>query len=424
MKKHLSVVFFIFYCVNLNASPEFEEILLRAVQYDPVFNDRRYDLQSELLDLRSYNSQLYPQVVASFSRNKTKSDVNGPESSVTSQGDYKTTTASVSLEQLLFDASVFHQVTYAEKRMLSLVAELRYERNQLIERISSDYANFQYQLYLIDVLSKRLELTDLVYGQSLEEKEKGLVSELALTLAQSERSRSEMEWLSAKKQLLELREGLSRSVRISTLPRMDVCQVTTVVPEQKSIDYDLIYENNARIQQLRYDVEAQQYEVKSRRSDYYPTIKMNASYSEQEQDGGSFDGSQTNQSVVSLSLELPLYLGGRRNESLHASNVRLNFRRDQLITEQHSLVEVVEALYQQIDFLKINKNISETAIKASEKSYDIARKDFSLGATNQRDLLKSESEYLDALAQQQRVCGELLTTSLRLHHVLGTHQYF
>lgn len=424
MKKHLSVVFFIFYCVNLNASPEFEEILLRAVQYDPVFNDRRYDLQSELLDLRSYNSQLYPQVVASFSRNKTKSDVNGPESSVTSQGDYKTTTASVSLEQLLFDASVFHQVTYAEKRMLSLVAELRYERNQLIERISSDYANFQYQLYLIDVLSKRLELTDLVYGQSLEEKEKGLVSELALTLAQSERSRSEMEWLSAKKQLLELREGLSRSVRISTLPRMDVCQVTTVVPEQKSIDYDLIYENNARIQQLRYDVEAQQYEVKSRRSDYYPTIKMNASYSEQEQDGGSFDGSQTNQSVVSLSLELPLYLGGRRNESLHASNVRLNFRRDQLITEQHSLVEVVEALYQQIDFLKINKNISETAIKASEKSYEIARKDFSLGATNQRDLLKSESEYLDALAQQQRVCGELLTTSLRLHHVLGTHQYF
>ena len=97
MEKHLSVVLFIFYCVNLNASPEFEEILLRAVQYDPVFNDRRYDLQSELLDLRSYNSQLYPQVVASFSRNKTKSDVNGPDSSVTSQGDYKTTTASVSL---------------------------------------------------------------------------------------------------------------------------------------------------------------------------------------------------------------------------------------------------------------------------------------------------------------------------------------
>lgn len=424
MKKHLSVVFFIFYCVNLNASPEFEEILLRAVQYDPVFNDRRYDLQSELLDLRSYNSQLYPQVVASFSRNKTKSDVNGPESSVTSQGDYKTTTASVSLEQLLFDASVFHQVTYAEKRMLSLAAELRYERNQLIERISSDYANFQYQLYLIDVLSKRLELTDLVYDQSVEEKKKGLISELALTLSQSERSRSEIEWLSAKKQLLELGEHLSRSVRISKLPRMDVCQITATVPEKKSIDYGLIYENNARIQQLRYDVEAQQYEVKSRRSDYYPTIKMNASYSEQEQDGGSFDGSQTNQSVVSLSLELPLYLGGRRSESLHASNVRLNFRRDQLTTEQHSLVEVVEALYQQIDFLRINKSISETAIRASEKSYDIARKDFSLGATNQRDLLKSESEYLDALAQQQRVCGELLTTSLRLHHVLGTHQYF
>ncbi len=424
MKKHIAVVFFLSFCVNLNASPELEEILLRAVQYDPVFNDRRYDLQSELLDLRSYNSQLYPQVVASFSRNKTKSDVNGPESSVTSQGDYNATIASVSLEQLLFDASVFHQVSYAEKRMFSLVAELRYERNQLIERISSDYVNFQFQLYLIDFLSKRLELTDLVYGQSLEEKEKGLVSELALTLAQSERSRSEMEWLSAKKKLLELRESLSRSVRISTLPRMDVCQVTTVVPEQKSIDYGLIYENNARIQQLRYDVEAQQYEVKSRRSGYYPTIKMNASYSEQEQDGGSFDGSQTNQSVVSLSLELPLYLGGRRSESLHASNVRLAFRRDQLITEQHSLVEVVEALYQQLDFLKINKNISETAIKASEKSYDIARKDFSLGATNQRDLLKSESEYLDALARQQRVCGELLTTSLRLHHVLGTHQYF
>ena len=164
-----------------------------------------------------------------------------------------------------------------------------------------------------------------------------------------------------------------------------------------------------------------QSEVSIQRADHYPTLDLNAKKSFNNYSEGSLSGARdTNDTSISLQLNIPIFQGGLISSKTRAANYRLTQARQQLEQQRRATERQTRNAY-----LSVIANISQvTALKQALAPSSIAleatQTGFEVGTRTTVDVLNSQREFFRAKRDYAKVRYNYVLETLKLKYAAGT----
>ena len=149
--------------------------------------------------------------------------------------------------------------------------------------------------------------------------------------------------------------------------------------------------NHPFIHQLQATVEANEFSLAAARSDYGPTISLQATAGTSE--GGVNDGPSTS---LTLSLSQPIYRGGQLFSLERVALATLSASQAELNQQMRTLVQSVGNAYATLRITNAQLQASEQEIRAARLALEGVREEAALGARTTLDVLDAEQDLLDA----------------------------
>lgn len=176
-------------------------------------------------------------------------------------------------------------------------------------------------------------------------------------------------------------------------------------PEPNNIDHwiDLATKNNLQVLSEGLNLLVASHEIERQRAARRPTVNLGAGHRWNDASSNRLSSGDVNTSVVGLTLNLPLYLGGSINLRTRQAGMQFNASEQALLgAKRRAESDTTSA------FLSVTSGISqvralEEAIRAGESALEAKEEGFSAGLTTnldvldaQRDLSRSRTDYLRA----------------------------
>lgn len=193
----------------------------------------------------------------------------------------------------------------------------------------------------------------------------------------------------------------------------------TMYDDVLSIDPD--YSHNTSL--VQFDIQTRQLQqlVKIEKASYYPTVAANFNYMWTSSTNGTpFSFRWTPYSMVGLSLNVPLFNGGKRYARIKQAEIQLGEAEYTRLNLERNIAMQVDLA---VDNIKLNvgqiASSSESVAQAS-RAHDIQVKSFNIGATSYLNLRDSELALTQSqLAFYQSVYNYLVARS-QLEYLLGS----
>lgn len=149
--------------------------------------------------------------------------------------------------------------------------------------------------------------------------------------------------------------------------------------------------NHPAIQQLQSTVSANEAALAAARTDYGPTINLEAST------GRTVNGQNEGaNSQIALTLTQPIYRGGQLYSLERVALATLSASRAELNQQVRQVVQQVGNAYALLRIANAQIQSSEVQIRAAQLAFDGVQEEASLGARNTLDVLDAEQDLLNA----------------------------
>jgi len=149
--------------------------------------------------------------------------------------------------------------------------------------------------------------------------------------------------------------------------------------------------NHPAIRQLQETVAANELSLAAARTDYGPTISLQATTGVTE--GGMNDGSSTQ---LTLSLNQPIYRGGQLFSLERVALATLSASQAELNQQVRVIIQAVGNAYATLRIANAQIQASEQEIRAAQLAFEGVREEATLGARTTLDVLDAEQDLLDA----------------------------
>ncbi|WP_166258930.1 TolC family outer membrane protein [Marinobacter salicampi] len=399
----------------------------KALSYDSGIAAARASFEAQDANINVVRSNLLPQVSAFGDASYTDSDSDFRDV------DYTTLSYGLQLSQPLFRADAWFNYESSKFETESAQAEYNLAQQQLILDAATAYFNV---LRANDTLTTARATEAAIqrqYEQAQERYEVGLIAITEVYEARASYDDAKTQRIVAEQELDIARERLAR--------------LTGEYPEQlENLEQDfpllrpepmdptaweqIALEQNWQIQSTLFELNASEATLRSAKSQRLPTLDLNASYGQSEINGLDQPGTAvaaqragdgtTTEAVISLSLNVPIYLGG---------GIQAGVRR------QRSLVDVAEETLRTVRrdvrvntrslFLTVNTNIEsvsalEQTIVSRRSALDATRAGYDVGTRNIVEVLDAERNYYIALSNYANARYDYVINTLSLKQSAGT----
>lgn len=149
--------------------------------------------------------------------------------------------------------------------------------------------------------------------------------------------------------------------------------------------------NHPAIRQLQATVEANELSLAAARTDYGPTLSLQATAGTTQ--GGLNDGPSTS---LTLSLSQPIYRGGQLFSLERVALATLSASQAELNQQVRVIIQSVGNAYATLRIATAQIQASEQEIRAAQLAFEGVREEASLGARTTLDVLDAEQDLLDA----------------------------
>jgi len=400
------------------------QIYQAALQSDPVLSaqESAFDATSE--SQRQTKALYYPNIALSAStarnRQNTISSSLGPQ--FTGRSDFNTKGYSLSLRQAIYSWDYVSQLRQAEASVRQAEAELNQAYQDIILRVAQRY---------FDVLAARdgLEFSQAEKNaisrqldQAKQRFEVGLIAITDVHEAQAAYDLATASEIVAQNNLATSRQALRELTgelpqKLATLgPQMGLAS-----PDPTNIEEwaDSALQGNFSLLAAESATEVAQQGLSQQRAGRHPTLDLVASRNYNFTGGGSFGSRETEDSQVSLQLNLPLYQGGGVSAGIRRANAQLAQAKDALEQQRRATQREASDAYlsvlagiSQVKALRQAVTSSESALNATEAGYDV-------GTRTAVDVLNARRELFRTQRDYARARYDYILASLRLQQAAG-----
>lgn len=319
----------------------------------------------------------------------------------------------VSLNQPLFNMASWYN--YKRGAVLSERAEALFGAAQqdLILRVAEAYfnvlraaANLETALAEEKAFNQQLEQTRQRY-------EVGLTAITEVHEAQAVYDTANATALQARGNLgiaFEALEVLTGQNHDQVAPLEEDFVVTSPIPAERHAWVEFALQNNYSLKAARLAAEASRQNAKASTAQHLPTLSGSASYNEGAQDGTQYFGQPVPQDSESegysfgLSLNVPLFSGGRVSSQRRQAHAESLQARSQMQFTQRNIVQTTRALHLSVDIgvsqIQARKQAiisSESALEATQAGYEVGTRNLVEVLLAQRALYQARRDYDNAL---------------------------
>lgn len=433
-KSKLYLVIAMFALAPLGASANsLQDIYELALQNDAQLKADKAGYEANKQNTAIARADLLPQINAGYNYLKTDNDVlsNRPPldplaPNKTEKQELKNTGWEISLTQPLFNMASWYN--YKQGQKLSEQAEAEFGANQqsLIVRVTTAYFNV---LRNVDRLEATLS-EEKALGHQLEQtKQRFEVGLIAIT----EVHESQAAYDSATAATLEARgslgisyealEVLTGKAEDSIAPLSEKFPVVNPTPIDRAEWVSFALKNNYTLKARKLAAEAAAKKADLERAGHYPTLGAELSYGDgnEQQDINSLPKVDQDKegSKVMLSLDVPLYSGGRTSGRTRQA-VALSLKaEEEFHSAERSTIQNARALHLTVETDVARVQARKQAIVSNQSALDATQSGYEVGTRNlvevllaQRNLYQARQNYSDAL-------HDYVIDSIKLREVSG-----
>jgi outer membrane protein len=361
--------------------------------------------ESSIQTLQQSKNDLLPSLSASAGMSYTNGKVltNGILLSSASKGS----TYSLSTSMTLFDGMKNYN-TIRQSKLEAQAAGLQEKvtENEIVVSITEAYLSMLYAHENLVTAERTVETSKAQVALSQNLLTAGSIAKADFSQVQSQYASDRYTLVTTQntyetcklelKQLLELDMTDTFEVVIPELAEKDILKL---LPSKTDV-YQTALSVMPEIQSSSISVNVAEYDLKSAKSGYYPSLSLDGSLSSNHDGGLSTDfGTQLNNNFsqyVGLSLSIPIYDKGSTKTSVQKAKLSIQSAKLDYTSAQKTLLKTVESLYQDAVASQGKYTAAIEQLKAAEESYNLVKEQFGLGMKNTVELLSAQDSYLEA----------------------------
>lgn len=387
-----------------------------ALQNDTLLKADQAKYKAGLENKALARAGLLPQINAGYQYNKNDTTTTNNLLNTEVEGDTTSKGWDISLNQQLFDMSLWY--TYQQGTKLSQQAEAQFGADQqsLIVRVSEAYFNV---LRAVDTLEATIAEEKALAKQQEQTRQRfdvGLTAITEVHEAQAAYDSARAATLGARANLsvaFEALEVITGKPEDKVAPLSAQFPVVAPTPTNRAEWVEFSLQNNYNLKASRLQAEATRQAARSAKARHLPTLSASLGYSDNDTDGNSFNqlsGGQvafdntTEGSRVTLNLNVPIFSGGEtsaRSRQVQANYVQAqemfnNLQRN-VIQNTRSLHLLVETDVATVQARKQAIVSSQSALEATQSGYQVGTRNLVEVLLSQRNLYQARRDYANAL---------------------------
>lgn len=186
--------------------------------------------------------------------------------------------------------------------------------------------------------------------------------------------------------------------------RADQLVAITQIPNLSNDLEDILSKtkNHPALIQAKYQKQAAEQQFALTKRELWPTVMLTSRVGKQEE--ASYIGSESNNYMVGVQLNVPLYDDGLNRANIRKARTDVDLANQKIRTLELDLNQRAQTTYAQLLSIRQNKNALKNAIDAAEIALLYTRKEFEIGTKTTFDLLNTEQKLLDV--QTQKIVNE------------------
>ncbi len=380
-----------------------KQIYEQAKQNDPGFRAAQAQYAAEREAKSQAWAPLLPQLNASASRTKTDQTVNSSNVPALPVGDYDSTTNQykLSLTQTLYRHDRIVALRQADKAVARAEATYGNAQQELILRVAQRYFEV---LAAEDNLSFAHAERQAIEQQLQQTQQRFRVGLSAITdvhEAQARYDQATSQEIAADNLLAITREAI-RELTGAATARVSPLQEKTplLAPEPANLDewVKAAMEHNLALLASEKTMDIAGDEINRIRAGHYPTLDLVGERSNTDVTGTNV--TDTDETSISLQLNIPLYQGGlvssqtREAAARHVQNKEL-YEQQRRTTERQTRSSYLSVIanISQVTALKQTLKSSQTALSATQTGFEVGTRTLVDVLNSQRELFRAQRDY-------------------------------
>jgi TolC family type I secretion outer membrane protein len=156
--------------------------------------------------------------------------------------------------------------------------------------------------------------------------------------------------------------------------------------------------NHPALMRSKYEKQAAEKQYALTKRELWPTVMLTSRAGKQ--DEASYIGSESNNYMVGVQLNVPLYDDGLNRANVKKAQADIDLANQKTRSLELDLNKRTRTTYAQLQTIRQNKEALANAIEAASIAFVYTRKEFDVGTKTTFDLLNTEQKVLDAETQK------------------------
>jgi len=392
------------------------EVYQKAVAYDASLAASKASLNASKEGISIARATLLPSITAKASTSHT--NLSGPYSD-----SYRASDIGITLTQPLFRAQNWFAFKTSELASKKSEADFAKAQQDLMLKVAKAYFNILRAKVNLATTQAAETAFKRQWEQAKEQFDVGLIAITGVLESRASYDSSTTNRIQTEGQLKIAYEELSQLSgevynHVDSLSnKFPITPFSPINPKQW---VNRAYAQNWSIKAAKYALKQQKEALKSDKAGYYPTLDLFSSYTHNTSTFSSPFAPKTNNAVIGLSFNMPIYSGG---------GTQANVRKAQFLVEQSRyLLENIRrsvGLNTRSLLTKLKTDIDTVSsrkqnIVSSKSALEATRAGYKVGTRNIVEVLNSEKRYYLTLQQYASARFDYVIDSLTLKRAIGT----
>lgn len=363
-----------------------------------------------------------PKVSASSNIGQYDIDASG----VKQDGDANATTISAS--QLIYDfGKTTSSIDQSKYNLEASSSDIITKRQNTILSIKEAYYDILNKYQQINVSKESVALNELQLDQAQSYFEAGVKTQIDVTNAKLNLSNAKLDLVKAnydleisKASLISIL-GVDKEENIDvSVDGNDITKLANKVSFQKEELIKLIeigIQKRPELEDLKAQIKASQESIKTVNSQYFPTIDVQAAYTDQNSD--DISSLDTDQGSITLNLKWDIYTGNSTNADKKIALSNLSTAKSQLHQQKLEIKQAITDAYFNLRQSYDSIEISLLSLKLATENLDLANQRYIAGLNDLLEVNDAKLEYTKAKSSLVNTYYEHLTNNAKLEFALG-----
>ncbi len=423
---HFCSIFALCAWTTAGSAETLEEIYQLALENDHLLKSAEASYEAGKESVNLGRASLLPNIngsasIRDFERESTINGAAVPETSF----DTNTTGYTISLDQTLFNLGAWHGYKSGAANTKAAEANFKSAEQSMIVRASQAYFD---ALKAVDDLNTATAEEDALKHQLEQTRQRFQVGLTAITEvheAQAAFDSSRVNRLNAEGQLgiaFEALEVITGRPITELAPLKESFPVVNPTPANREQWVDFAMQNNHRLNAASLLAEAANQDAKSARAGHFPTINASASYTSNgisDNNMSSLPETDQEDTVVGLSLQVPLFTGGRTSATRRRASAVAVQQRENFLQTQRDVVQQTRSLHLAVVTGAASVKARAQAITSSQSALDATQAGYEVGTRDLVDVLNAQRNLFRAQRDYSTALYFYVVTTLQLKEAAG-----